>query len=293
MAPRKHSNRQELQVRPIPLPVTAHHPPPPIGDDVLPYHEFTAGLIAPKGSGKTTLICNILKFYQGYFHVITVFSPTLHCDEKWETVRRLPLLAENTQLVKFLKKKGQSENPVVGRPSIIDQGNKPFNPHIPDSHFISEYDESTLDDMLTEQRDMIKEIEGLGGTKHLANRWLIIFDDLVGSTLFSNKRQSVFKMLNTNHGHASASLLLVSQAYREIPKTVRVNLTALILFEVTNESELKALYEENTCGMTWEVWVRAYRYCTEQDYDFMYINYKKPKKLRVMKNFDQYIFLDN
>ncbi|KAI8999859.1 hypothetical protein BC832DRAFT_594426 [Gaertneriomyces semiglobifer] len=177
MAPRKHSHRQELQVRPVPLPVTAHHPPP-IGDDVLPYHEFTAGLIAPKGSGKTTLICNILKFYQGYFHVITVFSPTLHCDEKWKTVRRLPLLGENTQLIKFLKKKGQSENPVVGRPSIIDQGNKPFNPLIPDSHFISEYDESTLDDMLTEQRDMTKEIEGLGGTKHLANRWLIIQEAL-------------------------------------------------------------------------------------------------------------------
>ncbi|KAI8996033.1 hypothetical protein BC832DRAFT_595729 [Gaertneriomyces semiglobifer] len=119
--------------------------------------------------------------------------------------------------------------------------------------------------MLTEQRDMIKEIEGLGGTKHLQTL-VDHFDDLFAFGL---------------------------QAYREIPKTVRVNLTALILFEVTNESELKALYEENTCGMTWDVWVQAYRYCTEQDYDFMYINYKKPKKLRVMKNFDQYIFLDN
>ncbi|KAI9007419.1 hypothetical protein BC832DRAFT_539551 [Gaertneriomyces semiglobifer] len=198
---------------------------------------------------ENNVICNILKFYQGYFHVITVFSPTLHCDEKWETVRRLPLLAENAQLVKFLKKKGQSENP----------GNKPFNPHIPDSHFISEYDESTLDDMLTEQRDMIKEIEGLGGTKHLANRWLIIFDDLVGSTLFSNKRQICFWSPS-------------------VPG---------------DPQNRAALYEENTCGMTWDVWVQAYRYCTEQDYDFMYINYKKPKKLRVMKNFDQYIFLDN
>jgi len=36
-------------------------------------------------------------------------------------------------------------------------------------------------------------------------------DDLVGSKLFSGKRNNPFKMLNTNHRHYSASILMCSQ----------------------------------------------------------------------------------
>ena len=34
-------------------------------------------LFAPKGSGKSTTIVNLLDFYKGYFHTILVFSPTV------------------------------------------------------------------------------------------------------------------------------------------------------------------------------------------------------------------------
>ena len=52
----------KLKVEPIPVPRGYIHPPAP--DEILPRHEFTLGLIAPKGSGKTTLIANLLKFYK-------------------------------------------------------------------------------------------------------------------------------------------------------------------------------------------------------------------------------------
>lgn len=284
------STRDSLRVRPVPVPIDAHHPPVP-HDQILLQHEFTLGLIAPKGSGKTTLIANMLDFYAGYFHTIVVFSPTLHSDEKWDYVRKRPLLGENVALKRFLEKKGQTDNPVVGRKSVIDTSNKKFDPHVPDDCFMTEYDENTLDRMMTEQMDQIEAIEGMGGTKHLANRILFIFDDLVGSTLFSGTRRSPFKRLNSNHRHHSASIFMVTQAYKEIPKTVRTNFTGLICFEVPNESEVKVIYEENPVGMTRERWDQAYRYCTEQDYDFMYINYKRPKKMRVMKNFEQFVYV--
>lgn len=66
-------------VKPIPVPLGYKHPAPAY--DALPTHEFTMGLIAPKGAGKTTVICNLLNFYKGYFHTILVFSPTIHSDE--------------------------------------------------------------------------------------------------------------------------------------------------------------------------------------------------------------------
>lgn len=286
--PKKSAVKNPLTIRPVPVPVGAHHPNVP-HEQVLPQHEFTMGLIAPKGSGKTTLIANLLRLYQGYFHTIVVFSPTLHADEKWDYIRGLPLLGENKDLKKFMEKKQKNKDEaVVGSKGMT---HKPFDPHIPDAMFMTEYDETTLRDIMTEQMDQIETIEALGGTKHLANRILFIFDDLVGSNLFSGTRKSPFKMLNTNHRHHSASILMVSQAYKEIPKTIRTNWTALITFEIPNEAEVKVVYEENPVGLKRDTWDQVYRHCTQGDYDFMYINVKRPRALRVMKNFDQFVFI--
>lgn len=71
----------KLKVNPIPVPRGYIHPVPP--DETLPRHEFSVGLIAPKGSGKTTVLVNLLSFYRNYFHTILVFSPTVASDEKW------------------------------------------------------------------------------------------------------------------------------------------------------------------------------------------------------------------
>lgn len=281
--------REDLTIRPVPVPIGAHHPSVP-RSDVLPQHEFTMGLIAPKGSGKTTLIANLLEFYSGYFHTIVVFSPTLHADEKWDYIRNLPLLGENVELKKFLEKRKRNDDAVVGSKGATQ---KAFDPHIPPGMFMTEYDEDTLRQIMDDQMEQIEAIEGMGGTKHLANRILFIFDDLVGSNLFSGTRRSPFKMLNTNHRHHSASILMVSQAYKEIPKTIRTNWTALITFEIPNESEVKVVYEENPVGMKRPVWDQVYAHCTQGDYGFMYINVKRPRHLRVMKNFDQFIYVGN
>jgi len=52
----------KLTVEAIPTPKGFVHPP--AKHDALPKHEFSMGLIAPKGSGKTTVLCNLLKFYK-------------------------------------------------------------------------------------------------------------------------------------------------------------------------------------------------------------------------------------
>lgn len=74
--------KNDLTVKPVPVPAGYDHPEPPA--EMLMKHEviifylfqFTLGLIAPKGAGKTTLICNLLWWYREHFHDIFVFSPT-------------------------------------------------------------------------------------------------------------------------------------------------------------------------------------------------------------------------
>jgi len=287
----------KLEVKPIPVPLGFIHPDTP--GDILPRHEFSMGIIAPKGSGKTTVIANLLKFYKGYFHTILVFSPTVASDEKWDWVKRQQLLGENKPLKKWLKMQAhrkEEENAVIQH-SINTDGietdvdlQKMTDFRIPEECFYSDYNEDTLADIMGEQMRMVKLLKKAGQSKHMANRLLIIFDDLVGSSLFSGRKDNPFKKLNSNHRHYSASLFMVTQAYKEIPKTVRTNFSCLIIFEIPNEKEIEAIFEENPNYMKHDEWMEAYEYATNGDHDFLFINYQKPKHLRMMRNFDQVIF---
>lgn len=271
-----------LLVKKVPVPPTAHPNPP---HPALMKHEFTAGLIAPKGAGKTTVICNLLGFYRNYFHTILVFSPTIDSDEKWDWVKSQKLLKENVELDMFIKE---------SQPNSISSGivarKKEFDARIPEEHFFLEYNEERFVQIMEEQKEMISMLKRKGKTKYLANRILAIFDDLVGSALFSGTRNSYFKGINTRHRHFSASLLMVSQGYKEIPKTVRTNWSVLIVFEIGNEKEVLVIYEEFAMGYKHEDWMEIYKYATEGDHDFLYINFQRPKQLRMMKNFTEIIY---
>jgi len=281
-----------LNVKEIPVGAVGHPPPQ---NDILPIHEFSMGLIAPKGSGKTTLLANLVKFYSKYFHTILVFSPTVKSDEKWDWVKKQKVIEDNTPLKKWLKNKNEEEEKT---PSAVDRQSNPTNPEhaplldftIPEGNFYEEYDEDTLQAIMDEQMDLIRALKDAGKTKHLANRIMIIFDDLVGSSLFSNKKKNPFKILNTTHRHYSISMLMVTQAYKEIPKTVRTNFSALILFEIPNEKELEVIYEENPVGLSHDDWMKFYNYSTAGDHDFMFINYQKPKNQRITKNFTHILY---
>jgi hypothetical protein len=287
-----------LVVKPIPVPSQYHHPVPP--SEQLPIHEFTLGLIAPKGAGKTTVICNLLHFYKNYFHTILVFSPTINSDEKWDWIKNQKLLIENHPLKKWIKKMSeQRDEDKIVQPAplghelegLVNQ-RESFTGIIPEEHFFDTYQDDKFMEIMEEQMSMIKLLKKHGEPKYLANRILIIFDDLVGSSLFSGTRGSYFKGINTRHRHYSSSFIMVSQGYKEIPKTIRTNWTCLIVFEIGNEREVQVIYEEYAMGLKSDDWMELYKHATEEDHSFLFINFQKPKRMRMMKNFTNYLFID-
>jgi hypothetical protein len=58
----KKRKQGQCKITQIPVPDGCEHPDPPYPE--LPRHEFTMGLIAPKGSGKTTTMINLLRLYK-------------------------------------------------------------------------------------------------------------------------------------------------------------------------------------------------------------------------------------
>lgn len=289
---------KDLLVKPIPVPKSMVHPAP--AWEQLPRHEFTLGLIAPKGAGKTTVICNLLNFYRGYFNTILVFSPTIDSDEKWDWVKQQKLLVENIPLKRWLKEMAsrKKEQSLVQRapPSAELEGlvnrDEKWSGLIPEEHYFHEYKEEEFRDVMEEQLGVIRLLKRYNQPKYLANRILIIFDDLVGSSLFQGSRGSYFKGINTRHRHYSASFIMVSQGYKEIPKTIRSNWTGLIVFEIGNEAEVQVIYEEYAMGLKRDDWLELYRHATDGDHSFLYINFQQPKRMRMMKNFSEFLFIE-
>lgn len=283
-----------LEIKKIPGDINQHPEPP---SDILPKHEFTMGLIAPKGSGKTTLICNLLLFYKGYFNKIYIFSPSVKSDEKWDYIKKQPLLKENVKLKRFLaemKKERLKKNTVVAeRPESLQSIGLPepakFDPYIPEECFVPDVDLDMIKELMSSQQTIVDFLKDHGQTKYLADRTLCIFDDMVGSELFSAKKVNPFKTFNTNHRHLSISALLISQAYKEIGKTIRTNFTCMIIFEISNDSEIQAIYEENTIGLKFPEWLEVYNICVSEPHGFMFFNHQKQKETRIMKNFTKYI----
>jgi len=259
------------------------HPPTQF-PDVLPQHEFSMLIIAPKGAGKTNLICNLIKHqYKAYFHNILVCSPTVENDEKWEIIKESKgLMRENKKLNKIM---GPKEVKIV-----IDNDEKPdepkFNGKIPDDNFFIDLEE--VPKRMAKQNETIHNLKKKYGkrAKFIADRTLLVLDDQAG----------LFKAQSTNnplanfvmrHRHFGTSVIIVTQAYKAMTKAIRIGCNAIIIFEIPNASELEEVYDENPANLAWEEWKAAYDYCMAKPFGFMYINTKFERGKRMFCTFEE------
>lgn len=150
---------------------------------------------------------------------------------------------------------------------------------------------------MDEQDKMVKLLKKHGKSKYLANRILWLFDDMVGSNLFSgSKKNNVFLELTVRHRHFVSSLIVCTQGkfiitfgYKEVPKTNRTAYRALSIFKIDNFKELECIYEENPLGLNRDNWQVLYEHATETLHDFLFIN-RRIEDFPAMKNMDQVLF---
>lgn len=268
------------------------HPPVKF-PNVLPQHEFSMLIVAPKGSGKTNFICNLLlKQYKGYFHRVLVCSPTVDNDPKWDVVKDTKgVLAENKKLNKIKDKVPEGKKrklpPIVrkdGEKESSDPSESKFDGIIPEDDFFINLDE--LPPKLKKQNEEIQSMREEHGdkSKFIADRMLVILDDQAGMFKGGNTNNPMVNFV-LRHRHYSASVIIVTQAYKAIPKSIRTNCNALIAFEIANLGELRVVYEEWPESMREEEWMEVFEYCTREPFTFIYINNSFPKGRRIFKNF--------
>lgn len=284
----------------VPLATTSKYKHPPVKYESMPQHEFSMLIVAPKGSGKTNLICNLLlNHYKGYFHRIIISSPTVLNDPKWMEVKKTKgILLENKKLKSILNE-GVNPYDMKKIPKIAYGKGEKYVPEdvkvekpkwtgiIPAEDFVENVDD--ILPIIEHQNETISKLEKMGygeKSKYLSDRVLVILDDQAGLFKAGNNNNPFVNYI-FKHRHSNTSVILVTQANRAVPKSVRTNMNAGVFFENANASELATIYEEWPCFLPEDVWMGAFNHCTNDPYGFMYINNHFKKGERIYKNFDK------
>lgn len=256
----------DLSIKPIDDQRTKNSEP-----KILPSHPFSMSIVAGKGSGKTTLIANLLmrpEFYRNEFERIVIFCPTLHADEKWERLLKEDILYKK-------KKKLTDVDPEKDDPDRlkINRGDV----HTEPEDFVKE-----LKAIRAEYTEIFKE-EG----KKALPKTLIILDDCLGLKVLSDKTLVNFI---ANCRHLNCSVLISVQRYNGINKTIRVNCTYLIVYPLYDEREIKLIYEENGSKLTYREFTETLLELFESpERKFLAINNQNPPSHRLIDTFKYFI----
>jgi hypothetical protein len=129
-------------------------------------------------------------------------------DEKWDYAKNQVYLTENKPLKKWIKELEEKKKKQDG---LVQRGintmeieslaslDTPFDGKIGEDCFFDSYTDDGFEQLLVEQKNLINLLKAHNKPKYLANRILIILDDLVGSALFSGTKGSFFKGFSTRH----------------------------------------------------------------------------------------------
>ena len=139
-----------------------------------------------------------------------------------------------------------------------------------------------ISEILEEQ---VEDIEEEGKTE--ADDILMIFSDLAGHKTFADSK-GIMNRLAFNHRHYNVSIIIDTQSLRQINNAFRNNLSGIILFAgINNRLELKKIYEEFLGSFTQKEATALLNYTFDSPFNFLFINFQKPKGKRFHKNFNR------
>ena len=120
--------------------------------------------------------------------------------------------------------------------------------------------------------------------KKIADNILLVFDDCISVKKFFTS-EVILKML-LNSRHYKVSIIITSQAYKLLPKSLRLNMSLLVLFYTANKKELEQIYDENSSSLGFKQFERIYNDICEKDYGFLVVNYQQKAKHRLQNGFE-------
>ena len=212
---------------------------------LIPKHPFRLLLSGQSGSGKTLLLLNLLlkpEFYRGFFRYIVVISPNFDNDKQYDNLKKF-IMAERVKAKK-------------------DKRYKPVRLE----HY-EKFNEGELDALLEELSEARAELgDDLPPT-------LFLLDDVIDDKKLINS--TFFSMLGTRSRHFNASVIIATQSYKRVARTTRLNMSNVIFFKPSNESEKKRIYEEIITDCNYKQFSNLCDAVFAKKYSFIVVNVNK------------------
>lgn len=158
--------------------------------------------------------------------------------------------------------------------------------NLKEDHFFDP-DEEVLERIMEIQEEVIEE-KG----KSEAPKVLLVLDDIISYKQFV--ASPILLKFAVMSRHWNISLMILSQAYHRIPKSVRLQMSSIVFFKGSNK-ELEVLSEDfGVAGKSYKEFMRAISYATNKRFDFFFVDlHRTIENGRYRKNLTEYLFVNS
>ena len=118
-----------------------------------------------------------------------------------------------------------------------------------------------------------------GGVKTSKNAICIVIDDSIDMIAHTQGVKSIDAMYMRGR-HSNISIVITTQEYMKIPKTLRVNRSHFIVFHITNAREKKQIADEQNGGLSTKSFLTVCEEVWKTPYAFLYVNFTEPDMTR-------------
>jgi len=260
--------------------------------------------VAKRGVGKTTAFSNLLRLMKenNTLDRLILVSPTYHnnthyfeglgLDEENDVIEPDKYTPE--LLMAILEEEGELYDEYYEKMKKWKQLQRALKSNIP----IDEIDPYLLLEFGDDINNFEKPYHKYNGKKPVIT---ILFDDCQGSDLF--KPTSKLSNMVIKHRHLGktkdralgCTLLFACQNYTSnsmgLPKSVRGNLTHMLVFKNKNQKELDLIAEECSGEISTEQFTNLYEKAIQTPHDFLFIDFAKKKEHPSMfrRNFNEWL----
>ena len=274
---------------------------PQCRDEGAPKNYFVALFCGARGSGKTHLLCKMLKTFEEkkcYLHDkeipqrIILISPTAHSDSNriFKSLKHLDWDEDViTEYSDDLLKDKMQEVKIE-----LDQGKEYKEYKRVWEKFKKEKVDKLKDDecllLLKYDFTPFSKLEPPKYPDGFLLHWII--DDMLGTNIFKNGRSAFTNLVIRNRHVLPGNIIIASQSMMQIPKTIRLNSNLIVMFKFANkQAVINDILPVVSAYVTEDKLMELYEYATNEPHSALVIDGTR-NKILFKKNFDKLLQLD-
>lgn len=273
------------------LPVTVpdldvQYPRKPPVPEHMPAMYFIMGIVGSRGSGKTTKLMQMLQLYDRCktFDVIRIFCPSYDDDVKYRLLEKMDC--------RLVVQREYNDGLFSQCLAEVDADLQEHEDYLKKRELYRRWLKDKNEMKEWRSRDL-QLLEEMGHKKpkrpfrYGKPNTLLIMDDLSGTSLYRSDSKGPFNAFAIRHRHRCCSIIMLTQTFfNSIPRGIRTNLSAVMLFSNRNAGMAAQICAEFSSYISVEQFQAMWDAATEEPHDCFFVDFEAPLASRYRKNFD-------